>query len=204
MKGIVLVGNAPLRRNHSSLVDHADFVVRFNLPRTYSIESGTRFDAWVIANTGGGRRFVDRREFKNAVYKCKPSQLWFPRCVEVHKELRAQYPDSETLLTAVAETDISDEIIRATDLQQSKIVRFSARVYWRCLDILSRVATRHDPVRIPSAGFLTLYYVLNILEQRPVTLVGFTFEGWKGHPWHLERKIVRQWGAEGLLTFVPS
>ena len=204
MNGIVLVGNAPLKKNHSFLVDNADLIVRFNLPRTYGSESGTRFDAWVIANSGGGRRFVDGRVFINAVYKCKPSQLWFPRCVEVHKALRAQHPDSQTLLTAASETDISDEIIRANDLQQENILRFSASVYWSCMDVLSGVATRHDPARIPSTGFLTLYYILTILEPQPVTLVGFTFEGWKGHPWHLERKIIHQWSDEGRLTFVPS
>lgn len=199
---IVLVGNAPLKRDHSSLVDRADLVVRFNIPRTYGAGSGTRFDVWTIANTAGGRQLADSQVFKSAVYKDQPSQLWIPRSVDVHKELRALHTESETLLTSASEIDFSDEIIRANDLKQLNIVRFPANVYWGCLDILRSAATRQERVRIPSTGFLTIYYVLQILSQRPLIVIGFSFEGWNGHPWHLEKKIVQHWADQGMLTLI--
>ena len=204
MSGIVFVGNADLTRDHSSLVDSADFVVRFNIPRTYSSGSGTRFDIWVITNAGGAKRFVKKRMFKDAVYKNQPDQLWFPRCVEVHKQLRERYPVEESLIVKKAERDFADRIIRTNDLQQTNIVRFSEDVYWGCLEILSKATGRDAPVRIPSTGFLALYYVLYVLKQRPVTLVGFTFEGWKGHPWAIEESLVIGWANEGLVTCVPG
>jgi len=200
----VFVGNADLTRDHSSLVDSADCVVRFNIPRTYGSGSGARFDVWVITNAGGAKRFVKKKLFKDAAYKNMPDQLWFPRCVEVHKQLRERYPVEDSLIRKKAEKDFADRIIRTNDLQQTNIVRFPEDIYWGCLDVLSKAAGRGAPVRIPSTGFLSLYYVLYVLKQRPVTLVGFTFEGWVGHPWALEESLVREWHNEGLVTWVPD
>jgi hypothetical protein len=201
---IVLVGNAPLKRDHSSLINSADLVVRFNIPRAYGAESGTKFDIWSIANSAGGKKFIDNQVFKNAAYKDQPSQLWLPRDVDVHKKLRTLYADSETLLTSSTEIDFSDEIIQANDLKNLHLVRFPSKIYWGCLDVLRKAATRHDAVRIPSTGFLTIYYVLQKLNQQPLTVIGFSFEGWNGHPWHLEKKIVKQWANDALLTLIPS
>ena len=130
--------------------------------------------------------------------------MWIPRSVEVHKELRALYTEAETMLKVASEIDFSDEIIQTNNLKQSNIVRFPSNVYWGCLVVLSRAATKQDGVRIPSTGFLTIYYVPHILKQRPLTIIGFSFEGWNGHPWHLEKIIVQEWADQGLLTLVPN
>jgi len=198
---IVLVGNAALDDDHTKFIDNSNFVIRFNIPLTYGHKSGTRFDAWVIANSGGGRHFAENRIFLNAPYKNQPSQLWFPRDTRIHRELRKQHPYT-TLLKPSAESDYSREIVRLNDLHQEHHVRFSPIFYRECLEVLDTVSRKNDPVRIPSSGFMATYYTLQRYNGAPVTLVGFTFEGWEGHPWHLERQVMRKWVNEEKITIM--
>lgn len=191
---VVLVGNAPLTRDHSGFVDAADFVVRFNLPASWGREGGTRFDAWVIANGNGGRQFAVKRSFAEAPYRDLPSEIWFPRAVEVHRRLREGR--AESFLSERSERDLAQRILRANRLRQ-RWRRFDAGFYWRCLE---RLGAERDPTMVPSAGFMATNHVLERFEGGEITLVGFTFQGWEGHPWRLEEAFVQRMAAEGALT----
>jgi hypothetical protein len=197
MSRVALVGNAPLTRDYAALVDASDFVVRFNLPLTWGGRGGTRFDAWVIANGNGGRHFAVRRTFAAAPYRSLPSEIWFPRCVEVHRRLREAHADG--FLKARAEQDFSRRIVNANGLRQP-CTYFDAGFYRRSL---ARLGAAADPTMVPSAGFMALTHVLERFEDSTVTLVGFTFQGWPGHPWALEEAFARRLEAEGKLELLP-
>ena len=199
MRSVVIVGNAPLGEDRSALVDRSDFVVRFNVPRTWGAESGTRFDAWVLANGRAGRHFVRRAPFLDAPYRDLPREVWFPRAVEVHRELREAHEGD--FVESLAAEDVSARILRRNRLRQP-CLHFDAAFYRRCLGCLGEEGGLPDPTMIPSAGFLATRHVLERMPESRVTLIGFTFEGWPGHPWAQEARHVRGLAAAGRLTLL--
>jgi hypothetical protein len=201
MMRTVIVGNAPVTRDHAALVDGGDRVVRFNVPATWDHGTGRRFDVWVIANGGAGRRFARQRPFAGAPYRALPAEIWFPRLPGVHGMLRASRPDG--LLTARSERDFAEAIVRENGLTQPWR-RLDPEFYRRCLDLLRAIDAKVDPTSIPSAGFMALNQVFELWPDDAVTLVGFTFQGWPGHPWAIEETFVRRAEAAGRLTLVPS
>jgi hypothetical protein len=198
---VVLVGNAPLVGDHAALVDAADLVVRFNEPRSWGANGGTRFDAWVIANSVGGRHFAVQQTFAAAPYRDLAREIWLPRAVEVHRELRARHP--EAAMSPAAEQDFAGRILARNQLTQP-VVRFGADFYRRCLELLQAMPDPPAPTMIPSAGFLALHHVLERHPEARITLVGFTFEGWHGHPWAHEAARVRALAAAGRLTLAGA
>jgi hypothetical protein len=198
---VVLVGNAPVTREHGPMVDGADRVIRFNLPATWDRGTGRRFDVWVIANGSAGRAFVRKRPFADAPYRALPSEIWFPRAVSVHGELRETHPDG--FLKTHAERDVAQRILRANGLAQPWM-RLDAAFYRRCLERLRAIDPTVDPTSIPSAGFMALNRVLETRPDDAVTLVGFTFQGWPGHPWALEEAFVRRQASAGRLTLLAG
>ena len=198
---VVIVGNAPVTRDHADRVDAADLVIRFNVPRTWYDGTGRRFDAWVIANGVAGRAFVRNRTFADAPFRDLPSEIRFPRAVEVHADLRATRDSG--FLKAKSEHDVAERILKRNGLRQ-RWLRFDAAFYRRCLDRLRSIDPLIDPTSIPSAGFLATNHVLETRPGAEVTLVGFTFEGWPGHPWAVEAAFVGREVETGRLTLVPS
>ncbi len=201
MTGVVVVGNAALCTDRSGLVDDADFVVRFNVPRTWGAESGTRFDAWVLANGRAGRHFARQALFLDAPYRDLPREIWFPRAVEVHRELVEAHEGG--FVESLAHDDVSERILRRNRLAQP-CLHFGADFYRRCLACLGEEGGLPDPTMIPSAGFLAIRHVLEQMPESRLTLIGFTFEGWPGHPWALEARHVRRLAEAGRLTILPG
>jgi hypothetical protein len=197
MSRITLVGNAPLQEDRSSLIDGSDFVVRFNQPHSYGGYGGIRFDAWVLANGKGASKFARNHTFIDAPYRDVPKRIWLPREMEVHRALRRGAPDEP--LKPGNEIDYSDEILRENRLQQP-CDRISADVYWRSISALRKFSPALD--KMPSSGFVTLIYVLERFPEWQVTLVGFSFEGWSGHPWELERRFVQAAAERGVMDLV--
>lgn len=199
---IVVIGNAPLNRDFSALVDSADQVIRFNEPRTFNKGSGTRFDTWVIANLKGGRYFARQRIFRHADYRTRPRQIWFPRCAGVHSTLlrgKLLAPN----LAADSDVDYSAEIVKQNKLPQKNQLRFSESFYWSCIEQLYDLNRPEVvQVKIPSTGFMAVHYLLSVLSAKSVTLIGFSWQGWEGHPWEKERQVLEKWAKQGLITIL--
>jgi hypothetical protein len=198
---VVIVGNAPVTRDHAALADAADLVVRFNVPATWGAGTGRRFDVWVIANGGAGRAFVRKRPFADAPYRDLPSEIWFSRPLGVHAELRAAHPEGR--MSERSERDWVPDIVEANALPQ-RWRRFDPAFYHRCLARLREIDPTVDPTRIPSAGFLAMNQALDTWPAASVTLVGFTFEGWPAHPWEVEEAFVHRQAATGRLALVSA
>jgi hypothetical protein len=201
MTEVVIVGNAPLAADRSALVDAAGFVVRFNLPRTWGETSGTRFDAWVLANGRAGRHFARRAPFLDAPYRDLPREIWFPRALDVHRELKSAHAGG--FAESLVEDDFSARILKRNRLRQPGL-HFGADLYRRCLALLRDEGGLTDPTMIPSAGFLATLHVLERMPESRVALIGFTFEGWPGHPWAQESRHIHRLAEAGRLTLLPG
>lgn len=199
MREITIVGNAALSDDYSMVVDRSDLVVRFNIPRTFNSGSGNRFDIWVIANSAGGSQFAKQKKFLRAVYKDLPSEIWFPRNVEVHRKIRQTHPNG--FLGANTEIDFGREILDRNNIT-TRAVRFDEPFYWNCLRKLKYLTESLDPTMIPSAGFMALIYIVERYKTAKVKLIGFSFEGWRGHPWKTEKKYAKHLEDNGIITII--
>jgi hypothetical protein len=55
---------------------------------------------------------------------------------------------------------------------------------------------------MPSIGFTVLECLVASGRYRALTLIGFTFTGWKGHPWGKEREIAESYQRDGRLELL--
>ncbi|MFZ9752264.1 MAG: hypothetical protein ACO3B3_01740 [Cyanobium sp.] len=202
MKRLTIVGNAPLSRDLSAFVDQSDLVLRIGWPRTWGGESGSRFDIWVLQNGKGGRGYVESRCFLACPFRDLAREIWFPRALGLHNRIPL-HPSYGGCVVDAALDDISLEILKANDLRQPWI-RLDEAFYARCISQLFDLSNPDCVVLMPSTGFLAAHYVFETMPDYRLTMVGFSFEGWPGHPWTLEQAHIASLASQGRLEFIPA
>ena len=89
------------------------------------------------------------------------------------------------------------------DLRQPWI-RLDEAFYGRCISQLFDLSNPDRLVLMPSTGFLAVHYVLEAMPDYRLCMVGFSFEGWPGHPWTLEQAHIASLASQGRLEFIPA
>lgn len=194
-KKLVFVGNAALSDDNIAFIEECDFVVRFN--ERNSMTGSGRTDLLFATNIGRpAQRFCERRPFIEL--SC---DICFVRDEGVHREhfeqVRSLYPEySDADLD-----DFSEAIIEANHLEREKVLRVPAQSNRLTFEKLQ--ATAKEPFYCPSTGIMAIEHVLSCPDYLEFEkhIVGFTFEGWEGHPWNAERALIAAHEEAGLLTF---
>ena len=188
MPSIAIVGNGPVSKDQSGLIDACNVVVRFNEWKNYGQNSGLKADILCITNMGvPANRIIRGALIGKVPHLDQISEIWFPRDSEVHKAHTAEFAP-EYLLNEF--DDLSVSLLDSNNLSAKRIVRFSAgfnRKIFRTLLLLG-----HRSFHCPSTGIFAIEYILG--EERfagyQKFLFGFGFQGWRGHPWATERDLV--------------
>jgi hypothetical protein len=201
MKQVAIIGNAELQQDYADLVDSSDLVIRFNTPLSWAHKSGRRFDIWVLANGKGGQRFADAQLFRSAPYRDLPDEIWFPRPLALHRSLPLHPMYGGDRVSEGMDIDYGDSILLANNLSQP-ILRLDTGCYQRCFDRLYPASVANSYVLMPSAGFIVTHYVLEQMPDTHVLLIGFTFQGWPGHPWLLEQENIVAMHQQGRLQLL--
>lgn len=168
---VALVGNAPLHRNFTDMIDCCEVVVRCNEAKNWGPHSGTKTDVLCISQTDApARRFISEQ-----------SILRQPR-----------FPDVKELWFFRQERSLVDPIIEANNLQNIPIRWMAPDLFHAIQSDLQR-RSQYD-FSGPSTGFLAFQYILNAPEYKDYDkwLFGFNFQVWLGHPGHAEAQIVRE------------
>ncbi len=186
---MAIIGNAPLRKDLSGFIDACDLVLRFNEGKNHGANSGRKADILCIGNSGApARRLINNRAIRNAFFYDSMSEVWFPRDSGIHKKY-GQTAETESFLTVY--DDLADELIASNELSGFTIRHFSGELNEIVFRKLKEQALQ--PFECPSTGFLAVEYILN--EPRFVgyekVLIGFSFQGYRGHPWKAEQRIVQ-------------
>ena len=201
-KKIAVVGSAPIKNDESGRIDSCDLVVRFNNCKVYGGHSGEKTDVLCI-NIGGApaRQMVSEKTVLRSRFYKLISELWIPADVRVCHEHITGLSMSDV---GLADTDLSDKIIKSNELGHLPVVRFSAEFNIRVFELLKQGGCKFT---CPSTGFFAIQYVLDEprFAEWDKLVFGFTFKGWSGHPFEMEKKIVMQYAKElQNFTFVPS
>jgi len=203
-RNLVVVGSAPLQIDYSALVDSADIVVRFNDCKNIGGASGYKTDILFVNNTGApARRYIAERPFAQKSC-CQSATIWFLRDSGIHhrhlEDMRSYFPN----YPASEFDDLTDEIIKANQLQERQTFRASEAFNADFFKKLSSLTT--TPFITPSTGILGLEHVMEnpVFANYKIHVIGFGFEGWKGHPWSAEKKLINRYVLDGRLTIHPN
>ncbi|GAB1401600.1 hypothetical protein MASR1M68_05110 [Elusimicrobiota bacterium] len=188
---LLILGNAPLRENLSEFIDTSDIVLRFNDAFYYGFNTGRKVDILCITNTGSSSLSIaTNREILRKKINEKVSEIWFPRDSDYHKKYIIENHIDYTLNEF---DDYSHEIISSNHLNDKIIKKFSKEFN---KTVFNKVITYNPSYFIcPSTGIMALEYIISDerFSEFEKILVGFTFEGWKGHAWSEEQKIINSY-----------
>jgi hypothetical protein len=190
---VVLVGNGPIRNDWSALVDAADAVIRFNFCEKYGGYSGTKTDILVINNLGKPGLELLVRGLPECGHR---AQLVFGRDVGVH----FKYHDACGLMNHPASL-VSTEAAMIQHFQLSSYESIGAETYDAAFQRLIAIDGKSD-FAMPSLGFPVLECLVQSGRYLTLTLIGFTFEGWRYHPWAKERLIAESYQRDGRLKLL--
>lgn len=185
---LLILGNAPLRENLSEFIDSSDIVLRFNDAFYYGFNTGFKVDILCITNTGSSSLSIaTNKEILRKRINEKVSEIWLPRDSAYHKQYIIENNIDYTLTEF---NDYSQEIIESNHLNNKVIKNFSKEFN---KTVFNKVINYNPSYFIcPSTGIMALEYIISDerFSEFEKILVGFTFEGWKGHAWAEEQKII--------------
>lgn len=194
MKNLVIVGNFPtgklfyklykkIYKDYSDLVDNADCVIRMNRTPNYALGTGKKTTILSLINRGTpADSFASNIRLNSKVLR-KAEEIWFTRPSVLEWEKKGM-----KYLKYKIPKDKSQNIIDFQKINNKKITYIQGVKY---KELLHFVNENHF-VFEPSSGFCVLNRVLE--EERfmgyKIFLIGFSWEGWYGHNWKLEKKFV--------------
>ncbi|MDD2662764.1 MAG: hypothetical protein PHD19_03285 [Dechloromonas sp.] len=196
---MVILGNAPMKFDMTQYVDASALVVRFNECGNYAKGTGTKADILCLNNFGKpAEQWITRKTIQKLPFISSVDEIWIPRVADILLTHRIAYKEltGDRHFDKDKFRDLSNELISSNGLGEKKIVRFSEELNKEVLDNLKSLS----PVdfREPSTGILAISHVLS--EGRfsgyDKIILGFTFEGWKGHPWSGELLLVKKYMEE--------
>jgi hypothetical protein len=196
---IIIIGNGPLSRDLSSVVDAADFTLRFNEPKMSIGLSGSRTDMLMLATSSKPmqRRLNDPGFLTNATFRAAREVM-----LAYHPSIIRTYHPKPNLLSRLKGRR-SDWTARTIDLvgAAGKQVRVMPPQFY--LDGCAELGIPHDRLQsvFPSTGYFGIRYILQMVasESCDVRLCGFSWEGWKRHAWADERRWVEEMVRSGRI-----
>lgn len=217
-KSLVIVGSAPLNRDYSKFIDSSDCVIRFNNCKNYAVNSGKKTDILILTRTGNPYRqktlqfmLKDRSEEeinKELPYLKSAKQIWFarPGITFLEKYFKNNFPRNNKFrihelkgFKITGQRDLMAEMINAQKMQEKKIFVITENVYIRTWQKLLSYGTTE--AIMPSTGLLGIEMILDdkSFNSYEKYIIGFGFKGWKGHPWHLEKMLIKYYINRGIL-----
>ncbi len=197
---VFIIGNGLVDADIADDVDAAGSVVRFNAAPNYGRKTGTRCDVLALNNTGSWARRLGRDGFlRGRPFTAACTTILFPRPAHPSWKQAAL-----RLANRTWRLEYSRRILAANGLLEKEVVYLPRGFAAECLRMLLDQGRPRVRARVPSTGFLVLEHYLRTREDASIAVVGFAFEGWKRHPFELERVVVERYAREGRLRLVGA
>lgn len=192
----MIVGNGEVGDGMASIIDAADFVIRFNECRSYGA-GGSRTDAVAICNTGRpAKAMLGSHEWRAHPGVVSAGEIWSVRDPEKFAAMRAPLAVSHPELDDFC--DDYTEALTAFCADTGKIHVVIDKSIHEAVDA-SLSAFAPAPYVVPSSGLIVITEVLNKYAEAEVLLAGFGHTGWEWHPFAAERQLVDSHIAAGRL-----
>jgi hypothetical protein len=207
-KRIAVVGNADVTKDYSSFIDSCEIVIRLNLrsglPALMHGRLGKKTD--ILAYAPRATRLVlDDREHAGQLRRFAEGaqRIWFlgPR---LWFRLRPGGIIRFLVRNKRLAFDASATMLKVLQLDDRRIEYFP-RGFRHSVAKKLQALDGNTGKAFPSAGIVVIQRVLEDPEFEPYQkyVLGFTFEGWQGHPLAVEKRLVEAHSANGLLQILP-
>ncbi|MHB0951800.1 MAG: DsbA family protein [Allorhizobium sp.] len=196
---IVIVGNGDIPDGVAETIDAADLVIRFNECRSFG-RGGSRTDVLAVCNTGRpALAMLSSAEWRQSrpVHDC--SAIWSVRDPGKFRELHAYLMADHPELDDFCDDYTGDLAAFAADSGKSHSV-IDRDIHESLDDAL--IAHKPGDYIVPSSGMVVIGHILasGDFAGDAVFLTGFGHQGWSGHPFAAERRLVDSYVAAGRLT----
>lgn len=201
-KTVIIIGNGQLSRDLSSIVDAADFTMRFNEPKLSIGLSGTRTDLLMLATSSKPmqRRLEDPAFVQGQTFRAAKEVM-----LAYHPGIIRDYHPKPNILSRLKGRR-SDWTMRTIDIvgAAGKEIRIMPPQFY--IDGCVELGIPEPKMRevFPSTGYFGIRYILETFarEEWDVKLCGFSWEGWKRHAWADERRWVEDKVASGRVSLL--
>jgi hypothetical protein len=186
---IALVGNGLIDANSATEIDACDHVVRFNKANGWGGNAGTRTDTLYLVNHGG-----QMKEWIDTDILASMPQVLASRRIALPIPMLNGHVAPGTPGAHIDQLNFISEASRRLQEAGHHVVAHTVADYRTAVERLRNYEQLVDGPSTghlhPSTGFLALSKILSdAASNTHITLWGFTFEGWGGHPWELERRF---------------
>lgn len=199
-KRIAIVGNAPTDEDRSSLIDGADYVVRFNNAFGYGGVTGMRIDELYLINCGGQPlEWLRSDAFWSRDYIAKASHITLPLAAPNRQRSLAIVDDGNC--QSIDGVNFEWDMRAALRPLGKTVCTLAPDTVSAATDAL-RALEAGDAQLNPSTGYLAAFANLESRTHGTIVdLYGFTFAGWGGHSWESEKAWVLNQQSEGRLNW---
>ena len=204
---IVIVGNGPVPDGAASAIASADFVIRFNDCRSF--RPGERTDVVAVCNTGRPGKAMLGLEKAPATDAATRSTAWMAH--EAVRDAGAVWCVRDPALFAALRVPLSITHPELDDFCDDVTDAFQAFAVanGKTCRVLEAETQRFveaalggfspAPYVVPSSGVVVIADVLGAFPTADIALAGFSHQGWDGHPFAAEARLVDRWVADGRL-----
>ncbi len=204
MKRLFIIGNGIVNTDISKKIEPYDVIVRFNDLDNYNLNTGTKTSIWVLSSNKvllkrliqNPQKITERtkRTLRDSLLSSQKIIFSIPTFyplkskLEIQNNRKERHNSVKNFLSQIGLSGIFYDIIEypnkyLLDLQPDK---------W---------LPKHQ---CPSNGYL----ITRLFNEAPeysnydVKLVGFSWEGWEGHPWKFEKEYLRKMHSKKLLEII--
>lgn len=175
-KRIFIIGNADSSFSLDHIISEEDFIVRFNKP---NISCNIKTDMLFIAN--GPRMIIRKTELFNNLLNENCTIIWRYSIKDI---LSSRY-ERISLSRKIRYPFLFSKFKKINTFDQYPSSVYDQNMQKKCTSFM------HEA--IPSTGFLAIYMLKTQYPHIPIYIHNFTFQGWEGHLWDSEEKIINQW-----------
>ncbi|PZU84535.1 MAG: Urease operon accessory protein [Shinella sp.] len=195
----MIVGNGSVPDGTADVIDAADLVVRFNMTPSFPA-SGHKTDVLAVCNTGRpAKAMLSSEDWLDSEPVRDCAEIWSVRDPEKFRRFRPQLAISHPELDDFCD-DYTEDFERLAE-RRGKVHRIISRRVHEVVDAELSVQEPGDYV-VPSSGMVVVAHVLSepAFAADTICLAGFSHEGWEGHPFSAERRLIGSLIVSGRLT----
>lgn len=211
MKNMFIIGNGVVEKDLTSMIDEADIVVRFNNVNNYNEKTGTKTSFWILSSnkflinqhisgnqTLGNEKKISIKEMigntQSLLFSIPPfypvqsdkQKNMFKRIVNEDRKERI-----ESVSNFLKHFEATKHPFRIIEFPNKYVFDIAPEIWapnWTC----------------PSNGYLVTRMLVDdaTYYKHKKYLVGFSWEGWEGHPWFLEKLCLEKMERENLITIL--
>lgn len=207
-KTMYIIGNANVSDDMGKKVDSSDYVIRFNKMNNYNKNTGTKTNAWVLSSN---KFLINQMIYSPGSIENKPV-LSIREMVKVSENVYFSIPPFLPVTTSAKSRAfqrlVSEDKMERVNAVHNFVEHFKVgerafRIIEFPVKYSQDLAPDLWPPRwtCPSNGYLvTRMFVDDPTYYRyKKYLIGFSWEGWSGHPWELEKLYIEKMEREGLI-----